>query len=413
VATYLRSPLQGLAPTETFTTVKYKPSLALDYIAPPSVSVGVGDFGTGIGGGTAFYWSDLLGRHNLTTVVQTSFSTENGGFMNNFGAIGSYANQKSRWTWGVIGGQVPYVSGDFRRTVDTTGQGVLIDTSTLFWQKNREVAGIFAYPFNRAQRLEFSGGYRNISFDGQTRTQVYSLTTGLLILDDTDDLPTPESLSMGTVSGALVYDTSIFGGTSPVTGQRYRFELERSAGSLNYSGVLADYRRYFQLARPLTLAGRLLHYGRYGGDSEDPRLQELFIGSTSLVRGYTAESFTPDDCGAASSQVVGCPAFDRLVGSRIAVANAELRVPILGMLGLIHSPGVPPVETALFYDAGAAWTRGDKVNFLGGSRRPVTSYGATVRVNILGFAIGEINYAHPNDRPAKRWVWEFNLSPGF
>jgi outer membrane protein assembly factor BamA len=97
----------------------------------------------------------------------------------------------------------------------------------------------------------------------------------------------------------------------------------------------------------------------------------------------------------------------------MAVANAEVRMPLFGALGIVRSPGVPPVETAIFYDAGAAWTREDKVNFLGGGRKPVTSYGATLRVNLLGFAIGEINYAHPNDRPSKRWVWEFNLSPGF
>jgi hypothetical protein len=412
VVSLLSNPSSGLVSTDTFTSVPYKAKLNLDYIAPPSVSVGVGDFGSGIGGATAFAFSDLLGRHNLTTTFSTSFSSDSGGFLNNFAALAVYWNQKSRWTWGIGGGHVPYVSGNFRRTVDTT-TGRLIDSSTLYWQKNREIEGLYAYPFNRAQRMEFSAGFRNISFDGQTRTEVYSLNTGLLISDQTQDLPPAESLNMGTVSGALVYDTSIFGGTSPVTGQRYRFEFQRSAGSLNYSGFLADYRKYVQLARPLTLAGRILHYGRYGGDSQDPRLQELFLGSASLVRGYSAESFTPQDCGAALQGVTGCPAFDQLLGSRMVVANGEVRVPILGALGVIRSSGVPPVETAIFYDVGAAWTREDKVNFLGGTRRPVTSYGGTVRVNILGFAIGEINYAHPNDRPAKRWVWEFNLIPGF
>ena len=88
-------------------------------------------------------------------------------------------------------------------------------------------------------------------------------------------------------------------------------------------------------------------------------------------------------------------------------------MPLLGFLGVIPSPHIPPVETALFYDAGVAWTSVDKANFLGGSRRPVTSVGGSLRVNVLGFTIAQISYVHPNDRPARRWMWEFSLSAGF
>jgi outer membrane protein assembly factor BamA len=75
---------------------------------------------------------------------------------------------------------------------------------------------------------------------------------------------------------------------------------------------------------------------------------------------------------------------------------------------------VPPVETALFYDAGVAWTSADKARFLGGSRSIVSSYGASLRINLLGFAIGQISLVHPNDRLNNRnWSWEFSLLPGF
>jgi Tol biopolymer transport system component len=413
ITAVLGNATQGLTSSQSFAQEPYKARLGLDYIAPPSVSVGVGDYGSMIGGGTAFSWSDLLGYHNLTTTVQTSFSSEQGNFLNNFAAVASYANQKSRWTWGLAGGQVPYTSGGYSRVIDTSGQPVVIDRSEIYWQINRELAGIFSYPFNRAQRLEFSSGYRHVSFAAESRRQVYSLITGQLISDQSIDIPTLDALNMATASTALVYDTSIFGGTSPVTGQRYRFELETTAGSLNYRTFLGDYRKYFQLARPLSIAGRLLHYGRYGGGSEDARLQDIFLGSESLVRGYAADSFTVDECGTLSETSTSCPVFDQLIGSRIAVASAEVRVPIFGVLGVIRSPSVPPVETALFYDAGVAWTSVDEANFLGGSRRPVTSVGGTLRVNILGFAIGQISYVHPNDRPAKRWVWEFSLNAGF
>jgi outer membrane protein assembly factor BamA len=156
-----------------------------------------------------------------------------------------------------------------------------------------------------------------------------------------------------------------------------------------------------------------MHYGRYGGDSDDSRLQDLYVGYNSLVRGYDSGSFHAGECGPTFETSGACPIFDQLLGSKMAVANAEVRVPMLGALGLIRTPGVPPVEAALFYDAGVAWTSAQRANFLGGSKRPVTSLGATLRVNLLGFAIGQISLVHPNDRPQEGWMWEFGLIPGF
>src|SRR6185503_10892928 len=48
----------------------YKASLALEGIGQPSVGIGVNRFGSTIGGGVSFYFSDLLGNHMLATAVQ-------------------------------------------------------------------------------------------------------------------------------------------------------------------------------------------------------------------------------------------------------------------------------------------------------------------------------------------------------
>ena len=67
----------------------------------------------------------------------------------------------------------------------------------------------------------------------------------------------------------------------------------------------------------------------------------------------------------ANSQT-GCVSLDRLIGSRVAVGNAELRFPILTRQIFRKLPAaVPPIEGAFFYDAGVAfnsvsqlhWTR--------------------------------------------------------
>ncbi len=411
VASLLERPQTGL-PTETnYSSTKYDPDLSLDYIAQPQVGVGVSNFGSFVGGGTALHWSDMLGQHNVTTIFEAN--NTGGNVVNGVTALMAYENQKGRWDWGLIGGQVPYVTGDYRSGLtDVQGQTVVAEQAVRFWQINREAQGILAYPFNRALRLEFAGGFRNISFDAESETAFFSPVTGEFLGQEREDLQHPDGINLGIASTALVYDQAVFGGTSPVIGQRYRFQLEQVAGNLKYTSALADYRKYYMFLRPLTLAGRFLHYGRYGGDSEDDRLQDLFLGYPSLIRGYSYGSFDVSECG--SAQDGTCPVFDQLFGSRLGVLNLELRVPVLGPLGLIpRTGGIPPVEIAPFFDAAVAWNTVEEASFLGGSRHPVTSHGASLRINLLGFAVAQISLVRPNDRPSRNWIWEWSLTPGF
>ena len=88
----LRTPEHGLVRSNGFQYDKYRPSLSLEYIAPPSVSVGMSNFGSMIGGGTALYFSDLLGQHKLMTAFQTATTTEGGKFLNGLSGIVSYEN---------------------------------------------------------------------------------------------------------------------------------------------------------------------------------------------------------------------------------------------------------------------------------------------------------------------------------
>src|SRR5262249_25583592 len=165
------------------------------------------------------------------------------------------------------------------------------------------------------------------------------------------------ALHLGEASAALVYDNSVFGATSPIYGQRYRLEATPTFGSLNFTGVLGDYRRHFLLARPYTLAFRALHYGRYGRDSEDSRLFPLFLGDPGLVRGYDYNSFDASECRGDLSR--GCPTFDRLLGSRLLVGSVELRFPLFGAIaGGRRWYGPVPIELALFADGGVAWQKG-------------------------------------------------------
>jgi len=103
------------------------------------------------------------------------------------------------------------------------------------------------------------------------------------------------------------------------------------------------------------------------------------------------------------------------MGSRMLVGNLEFRFPLLRPFGASSRMYGPiPVEVALFADGGVAWDRNDKPSIFGGSRKGVGSAGVAFRVNLMGFAVGEFDLAHPFQRPGERgWTFQFNLSPGF
>jgi len=413
IAQLLDSPTFGLPEPETYPTDSYKPKLSLEGLMQPTVAVGASRFGAALGGGVGFQFGDLLGDHMLITAVQLNSGIGGSFSAKDTAAQAIYYNAKHRWNWGVIAGQNPYLSGLFQQGVAQVGNDVAqVDQTIIFRQTEQSVAGLVAYPFNRAQRVEFQGGMSRLTFDQIVQTQAYSLRTGQLIVDDSTTTQFQAPLTLGTTSAALVFDTANFGATSPVAGARYRLEVAPAFGSINYTGLLADYRRYFMPVSFYTFAARIMHYGRYGAGGEDERLFPLFLGYPSLVRGYDVGTFQASDCiPTATSQ---CPAFDRLIGSRVLIGNLEFRFPLLRPFGASQRMYGPlPVEVAFFTDAGVAWNRGEKPSVFGGSREGVASAGAALRVNLMGFAVGEFSFAHPFQRANRGWVFQFNLSPGF
>lgn len=411
VARMLNDPSTGLA-TQSARVEPYKGGISLDAVSQPYVTAGIDRFGGMVGGGIAFQLSDMLGNHNLYAQVSAdTYGTGASDLLKNTGAALFYTNTSKRWNWGLGVEQAPYIAGGF-----ATGQGVVngepavIEQQIIQRQINQGVTGMLAYPFSSTARVEFGGGFTRTSFEQSVQTTAFSLRTGRVISDDsqTEDLAAP--LSMSSVSTALVTDRSIFGATSPVAGARSRFEVTPTFGDLRMTSALLDYRHYFMPARFYTIAVRGIHYGRYGAGGEDNRLIPLFIGYPEFVRGYGINSFEANECQSATV----CTTFDRLTGSRMLVGNIEFRFPLLRPLGVSDRMYGPiPVEVAFFLDGGVTWNKAQKPSFFNGTREPVTSGGVTLRTNLLGFAVAQIDYARPFDRPGRGWIWGFSLTPGF
>jgi outer membrane protein assembly factor BamA len=196
-----------------------------------------------------------------------------------------------------------------------------------------------------------------------------------------------------------------------VRGARSRLEVMPLFGDLTFSEVTADYRRYFAPVMPFTFAFRGLHIGRYGPDADSGRINPLFLGYPTLVRGYDVGSFSGGECVATTSSE--CPAFDRLVGSRLLVGNVEVRFPLVGAFRGEFDYGAVPIDGVVFADTGLAWTAADGPSFADGSRDFVSSVGVGLRFNAFGYLIAEIDAVRPLDRPDDRWQFLFALKPGF
>ena len=394
------------APAVTGTVEPYRPRLSLDAVG---ASGGIGTssrYGAFFGGGVGLQFSDMLGDHTAGVYIAA-----NGG-VRDIGGQAAYVNRSRRWNWGGMAMVQPYVTGGAAQSLETTPSGGLVirEDVVQLRQTDADVRGLVAYPFSRAFRFELQAGARRIWFSQEQATRYFDYGSGGLLDEQITDLGAPGALTLGDAAAALVYDQTIFGATSPIRGQRFRFEYAPTIGSVQYSGVTLDYRRYFTPVRPVTLALRGLHFGRYGGDAEDPRLSALYLGYPSLIRGYDVGSFDPRDCGDIPDR---CPAFDALLGSRILVGNAELRVPLVGVFRGEYNYGPVPVEAFAFADGGVAWTATSEPSFAGGDRTAVRSAGVGARVNLFGYAIVEVAAARPFDRRGRGWVFSFNLLPGF
>ena len=415
VESYRADATTGLPPVVAKAPTSYKPKLSLAYLGAPTVGVGVSNqsYGNGISGAVSAGFSDMLETREVGAALAAQ------GTFKDIGGQVYYKNSKRRWNWLTGLSHVPYLSGFQTYNADVVGGQNVVRIDQIIQRVYIENATfVTQYPFSQTRRIEFSGGYNRYAFDNEGFSYFYS-PAGQFLGQDRSNLDAPPSLAFGQASIALVGDYSYFGFTSPVAGGRYRFEVSPAFGQINFTTLLGDYRRYFFL-QPFTFAMRGLYYGRFGKDADDnSRLSPLYLGQETLVRGYDANNFTPEECTQSGNSTTStCPQFDRLLGSKIGVANFEVHFPLFGVreFGLINFPYLP-TDIGPFFDAGVAWTKNDPVDFTlsrdSPKRIPVFSTGISARMNILGYMVLEAYYAYPFQRPEKGAHFGFVLSPGW
>jgi WD40 repeat protein len=404
-------------PLEAVKKVPYSPKFKLDYIAGGGgVGIGSGQmFGgttTGASGGVDMIFGDILGNHQLYSSVFLN------GEIYDFGASVAYLNLKKRFNWGVGISHLPMQSGRF--------SPFYLDTLTFndgtqaeVWHSTTDIARIFEekvnvfaqYPFSKVLRLEGGASFAYYSNRLDRYDQYYSLG-GSFIGQDRRKIDPEEAGwnlfkgALGSVNAGFIGDNSFFGIASPSKGYRFRLSGERYFGDYNFYNVVADARRYL-FAKPFTFAARVMHYGRYGEDATT--FYPIFLGFPWYMRGYEFGN---------STEILrqNGRSLDELFGSKIALANLEIRVPFTGpeQLALIKSKFLF-TELSVFTDAGLAWDTfkkpadGDQRQF---DFSPLYSAGVSLRINFFGALVLEPYYAWPLLKET-RGVFGLNIVPGW
>lgn len=390
----------GLVESGEFSSTAYDDRLRLESVNPPFIGAGTNaGFGGILRASFGATFADTLRDRQLHMEARV------GSDVDDLALQVAYMNRKGQWNWGVAGGFVPSRFVGARRAIARVEELITRETAHLrYAQESVKMAA--HYHLNRTQRFELSAGVRRTGFEWQTITRVIDASDHKTLSRSLEEVPGDRAIVLGEAEAAFVHDTAVIGPTSPVLGQRLHLGIEPVAGKLSFADVRMDLRRYVMPVRPLTLAVRVEHLGRYGPGAADGRVTPLIVNLQSRVRGYDLRTFAADECGPAAET---CSPLDELTGGRLALVNVEARAPLLGLLSGDLYYGTLPIEAFAFADGGFLWTRHAGAAL---ERDRFRSVGAGARVNVGGFVF-ELAGVRPFDRVDKGWTVSLMLRPGW
>ena len=412
VAQLLDSVALALPDTTKFKEYDYKVGFQPEAVAQPSIGYAQDNYGRGLYGGAGVLLSDLLGNNRLVLAGQV-----NGRFSEAF-IFAGYTNLASRlqYTTGVM--QQPYffISGYTPPQPDNTGVG--IETYDISRFIVRQAFAVAMRPSNRFARFEVGANASTVSRSTSTIARQIDYVAGYASPFQVLSVQHYPGLNFIAPYFAYVSDNTLFGYTGPIAGHRMRAQFEPTIGGLRWMEYSADYRRYVPiLFNFLTFAWRVQTDISVGHDEmQFPK----YLGRADFVRGYDRDSYAAQLCGGLVGSTSGCSATE-LLGSRVALGNAEARFPLIRRFDLGVIPiSLPPVDGLFFFDAGMAWHGGQQISL----RRPadydenfqryvLRSYGFGIRLNLFNIALLRWDYAIPLDRPNRRGYWVWTLGPSF
>lgn len=402
----------NLPDTTRFKDYKYKTRLTPEYVAQPQIGYQQGGWGQGTYGGTTIVLSDLLGDSRL------ALSGSINGQLSDAQVFAGYTS---------LGRRLQYTTGVIQQPLYLYSNSSLTDLGNNQYQQSQEITRlvirqVFAaglYPLNRFTRFELGARFQNVDQQVFPFTRLLDLTYGAASGYTRGDTRNVASANTYSPYLAFVTDNSLMGYTGPISGKRWRAEVTPNLGSWQYMDYTLDARNYVPiLFNYVTFATRIM--GSISAGRDELRFPK-WIGRPDYVRGYNREDLGYFSCsGLPSDNGQSCNTVE-LIGSRVAVANAELRFPIIRRYGARTNllGGFPPLDGLFFYDAGVAWSQNQKVRWSAPTdydytleRQVLKSYGFGLRLNLFNIAVVRWDYAVPVSRPGTKGfgTWFFGYS---
>jgi hypothetical protein len=397
-------------PVDSFEVKPFRPQFGLTFIGSSGLGASTSRFGTGMAGGVAMLFSDIIGFNQLYTMLAVN------GEVYDFGGQVGYVNQKRRINWGAMASHIPYPWAwlEYERGVSIgDSEPVFDDMRFVIRRTFEDQFGLFAfYPISTTRRIEVGGSLAWYYFREDIFHNYYN-QFGMLAYRDRSRGDVPSGFNLQRLNIGYIGDNSYFGMASPMSGHRYRFSMEKYFGRIDMYNAIADYRQY-HFFNPMSVAFRIMHHGRYGSGAQNNLFYPLYLGYWGFLRGF--------DYGSISRASGTTQSFDHLFGTRLLMTGLELKVPFTGpdRLALISS-GFFFTELAWFLDGGVAWNQGQSLVWDGANRSvdqfryPVFSTGPSLRINLFGALILEPYYAWTFSSVAGpgRGVWGLNFLPGW
>jgi len=387
----------GIKNPESFVEKKYKPKFKLDYISNVSVGAAINSnrMGTGMAGSVFAIFGDMVGNNQMYVSLAIN------GEIYDFGGQVAYMNQKRRLNWGGSLSHIPYqyvTAGiQYNDTLPVDDGYYLVDKIVMDQIRLFEdrIAAFAYLPFSTTRRMEFGVSHAWYYYRIDRWETIYDSYTGYYMGQKRKKLDAPDGFNMQRLDLAYVTDNSIFGFASPLSGHRSRFQVEKYFGEFGFYTTYLDFRKYFRI-KPVTLATRVLQYGRYGRGAEEGMMNPLYLGYPWFIRGYDNHNLYENMSIEEMNYVA-----NQLYGSQMVLGNVELRIPVTGpkRMAPIKLNSIMS-ELSLFLDAGMAWFSDNDLSLTYDINKPLTkipvySIGASLRVNLFGAIVIEPYYAWP------------------
>ena len=309
-----------------------------------------------------FYFSDLMGDHQVSLALESNISLSNSDYFLNY----AYLKNRTDYYFTLFHQADFFLTGGYYNQY-----GYPVDLTARM--RHYGLSGTFSRPINKFNRIDFGLILHNLDYK-------------LFAVDPYESSPVVVN-SDGFIAAnptiSYVFDNSVSGYLGPIDGFRQNTTLELSPAmgdkGISYQKLKIDLRKYQMINRNYSFAGRL-----FMGTSTGKNPQKYFLGGMqnwlwgtgttdgvddglsqewrwrNVILDSQNESMLQDIYFSEFAYPLRGARFSERVGKNVLLANLEFRFPLIQYLqiGFPFPLTIGNILGHVFMDIGAAWDGG-------------------------------------------------------